>query len=168
MRNIWWIDLAICPSPAIRRPKLLSFRLPSWQARIMFSTFSALSGKALCTQSLKISAMLPFRRTIVKPAPRAPRSAAALIMAGTSLLLSPGIIGAAITLTPMPRSDNFCITLKRPLAVTVRGSSFWRNCSLREVMDTLTLTRFSAASSARISISRKIRLFLVIMLTGFL
>src|SRR5687768_16422965 len=66
--NNCFIDSATLPSPLILTPKRLSFTFSPWHSQIWAQTFSARSGRFFTSQSLKISPIAPFSRTMVMPA----------------------------------------------------------------------------------------------------
>ena len=126
--------------PRIRRPNCVSLSWPSRTLRIRPSTRSAASGRVRETQSTNTVSTARGNRSICHDAERAPASAAASRMAGTSLSVRPGMIGASITRTGMPASESVAIVRSRASGELVRGSSFRARPASRVVRLSETLT----------------------------
>ena len=104
----------------------------------------------------------------MKPARVAPASAAASRIASISWSLRPGIIGAVITPTGTPASASALIASSRRCGAEARGSMSRASSLSSVVTDRNTSARLRLAMSARMSMSRVTRWFLVTMPTGLL
>src|SRR3977135_566328 len=90
------------------------------------------------------------------------------MMEGISSLLMEGIIGATFTFTGIPFSDKIFTVSSLLIHVAVRGSISRRKDSFKDVIEIVTPTNPFSAIGFKISRSRVIKEFLVIMPVGCL
>ncbi len=100
------------------------------------------------------------------PAERAPASEAARRMPGISRSFSPGMMGAAITMTGIPASERSRIARSRSCGRLARGSITAASFGSSVVTLIAAQTAPTRASRPSRSMSRQISLLLLTRLTG--